>query len=87
VSLLDVDSKKLLQDFIPYGALPEDLPRGVLNGSKPLQFGEAIFETPPTDFRECAKVLRRPILNHLANAAGLASSPYFDAAGSYTLEL
>jgi hypothetical protein len=87
VSLLDVDSKKLLQDFIPYGAFPEDLPCGVLSGSKPLQFGEAIFETAPTDFHECAKVLRRPILNHLANAAGLASSPYFDAAGNYTLEL
>jgi len=87
VSLLDVDSKKLLQDFIPNGARPEDLPCGVLSGSKPLQFGEAIFETAPTDFRECAKVLRRPILDHLANAAGLASSPYFDAAGNYALEL
>jgi hypothetical protein len=29
----------------------------------------------------------QPILTHLANTAGLPSSPYFDASGDYTLKL
>lgn len=51
-----------------------------------LSFGETIFETAPTDYREAAKLLK-PVLDHLANAAGLASSPYFDADGNYLLKL
>jgi hypothetical protein len=66
-------------------ALPEDLPCGVLNRNH-LEFGSASFETVPPDPNACTKLLR-PILTHLANAAGLYSSPYFDADGNYTLKL
>jgi len=38
----------------------------------------ALFETDPPDLNAGAKLLR-PILSHLSNAAGLNSSPYFDA--------
>jgi hypothetical protein len=80
VSLFNVEGMRLLQDFIGT-ALPEDLPRGNLD--RPLlQFGQAIFETIPSDYNEGAKSLK-PILAHLANAAGLPSSPYFDAKGNY----
>jgi hypothetical protein len=50
-----------------------------------LHFVETIFETVPTDDKDAAKQLR-PTLDHLANAAGLASSPNFDAPGNYTLK-
>ena len=49
-----------------------------------LHFVETIFETVPTDDNESARRLR-VTLDHLANAAGLASSPNFDAMGNYTL--
>jgi hypothetical protein len=84
ISLINVQGAKLLQDFMPYGAIPEDLPCGDLDRSQ-LDFGQTIFETLPPDYNEAAKALRRPILTHLANAAGLHSSPYFDAAGNYVL--
>jgi hypothetical protein len=74
----------LLQDFIG-SALPEDLPCGVLDRNH-LEFGSALFETVPPDLNAGAKLLR-PILSHLANAAGLNSSPYFDADENYTLKL
>jgi hypothetical protein len=38
----------------------------------------------PRDYNEAAKALRT-ILTHLANAAGLHSSPYFDTGGNYLL--
>lgn len=83
ISLIDVQGMKLLRDFIPQGAILHDLPCGDLDRNR-FDFGQAFFETPPPDYNEAAKALR-PILMHLANAAGLHSSPYFDAAGNYTL--
>jgi hypothetical protein len=83
ISLINVQGTKLLQDFIPYGAIPHDLPRGDLD-RRHFDFGQATFETPPHDYNEAARALR-PILMHLANAAGLHWPPYFDAAGNYAL--
>jgi len=83
ISLIDVQGMKLLRDFIPHGALLEDLPCGDLDRNL-FDFGHAIFERLPSGYNEGARTLR-PILTHLANAAGLPSSPYIDAAGNYTL--
>lgn len=82
-TLIDVKGKRLLQNFIG-NALPEDIPFDVLSRAS-LQFGEAIFETVPVNYNESAKLLR-PILIHLANAAGMSSSPYFDDDGNYTVK-
>ncbi len=83
ISLVRVQGTKLLRDFIPHGALLEDLPCGDLSRDQ-LNFGCALFEKLPSDYNEAAKALR-PVTTHLANAAGLPSSPYIDAAGNYTL--
>jgi hypothetical protein len=45
-------------------------------------FGEVIFETVPTNRPECASIVR-PILDQIANAGGLATSPIFDDQGRY----
>jgi hypothetical protein len=82
VSLAKVHGMTLLQDFIGT-ALPFDLPGPDLDRDL-FHFGVAIFETTPSDYNEGAKRLK-PILSHLANAAGLHSSPYFDENGNYTL--
>jgi phage baseplate assembly protein W len=82
ISLINVQDTKLLRDFPPFGALWEDLPCSDLDRNQ-FDFGHAIFETLPSNYNEAGKALR-PILNHLANAAGLPSSPYIDAAGNYT---
>jgi hypothetical protein len=82
VSLLDVEDRELVQGWIPSGAFPEDLPSATLTRAR-YQFGECVFESTPEGEQECATRLR-PILDHLANAAGLATSPCFDAAGNYT---
>ena len=82
VSLLDVENRELLQVRIPGGAFPEDLPSGTLRRAR-YQFGECVLESVPEDERDCA-VRLRSILDHLANAAGLATSLSFDAAGHYT---
>jgi hypothetical protein len=83
LSLINVAGVKLLQDFVPRGAIPQDLPCGDLDRNH-LDFGQIMFEGMPANYNEAAKALR-PILTHLANAAGLHSSPYFDDAGNYTL--
>jgi tetratricopeptide (TPR) repeat protein len=83
VSLLHVRGTILLPDFIPRGALIGDLPSNELDRNS-YNFGQVIFKTMPQNYNEAAKALR-PILTHLANAAGLQSSPYFDAAGNYAL--
>jgi len=83
VSLVNVQSMKLLRDFAPRGALLVDLPCSNLDRNS-YDFGHATFTTPPRNYKEAATNLR-PILTHLANAAGLHSSPYFDAAGNYEL--
>jgi hypothetical protein len=80
--LLDVEGRELLHGPIVGGAFPEDLPSGTLTRAR-LQFKECIFDSMPTDDQECAQLLR-PILDHVANAAGLTTSPCFDAAGNYT---
>ena len=82
VSLASVKDMRLLQDFIGT-AFVEDLPYGLLTEDV-LGFGEAIFDEVPKDDNESAKKLL-PILSHLANAAQLAASPYFDAEGNYLL--
>jgi hypothetical protein len=82
VSLLDIENRELLHVRILGGAFPEDLPSGILGRAR-YQFGECVFESAPEHERECATRLRS-ILDHLANAAGLATSPCFDAAGNYT---
>lgn len=81
VSLLDVENRELLQGQIVSGAFPEDLPSATLTRAR-YEFGETVFESTPENEQTCAKRLR-PILDHLANAAGLAASPSFDAAGNY----
>jgi hypothetical protein len=83
ISLINVQGTTLLQDFVPSGAIPQDLPSSDLDRNQ-YDFGHATFETLPHDYNEAGKCLR-PILTHLANAAGLHSSPYFDATGNYTL--
>jgi hypothetical protein len=84
VSLLRVKGMRLIQNFVTDSIL-EDLPYGKLTENK-LHFGDAIFETVPTDDNETAKILD-PILTHLANASGLPSSPYVDVNGNYTLKI
>jgi len=79
-SLVDVKGKQLLQ------GVPND-PRfrsAVLNHDQ-YHFIETIFENIPTDANDAAKQLRAT-LDHLANAAGLPSSPYFDESGHYHLQ-
>jgi hypothetical protein len=82
VSLIGVEGKELLQ--APIGsAFWEDLPSATLTHAR-LRFAESVFDEMPADYKACAKLLR-PILDHLANASGLASSPYFDAEGNFTV--
>jgi hypothetical protein len=83
VCLIDVQGMTLLQGPFEVGAFPEDLPSATLNRAR-LPFGGCVFGSVPTDDPACAKALK-PILDHLANAAGLAASPLFDAAGDYIL--
>ncbi len=47
-----------------------------------LHFVEAVFESIPVDLKECGQTLR-PVLEQLANTAGLASSPSFDDSGKW----
>ena len=84
ISLVSVKGTRLLQDFIN-NVIPEDLPFGALN-EECLHFSPAIFETVPTEDNESAKSLY-PILGHLANTAGLAAPPNFDAEGNYTAKI
>ncbi|MBW8078817.1 MAG: TIR domain-containing protein [Gallionella sp.] len=84
VSLASMEGVSLLQDF-KGTAFAEDIPCGRLNRDR-LPFGQVILESVPPDGRATAQALK-PILTHLANAAGLASSPYSDEDGNYTLDL
>ncbi len=83
-SLIGIKGMRLLQDFIG-NALPEDIPFAPMSDEM-LRFDEAILETASTTYSECAISLR-PLLTHLANAADLPSSPYFDSEGNYLLKL
>lgn len=84
VGLANMKGVLLLQDF-KRNAFAEDIPCGQLNRDR-LPFGLNVFESVPLDDRATARVMK-PILTHLANAAGLAASPYFDEGGNYTLDL
>ncbi|HTD58185.1 MAG TPA: hypothetical protein VK672_04765, partial [Solirubrobacteraceae bacterium] len=81
VSLLDVKDRELLHGAFPTNAFPEDLPSATLTRAR-YEFGECVLKSAPEGEQECATSLR-PILDHLANAAGLATSPCFDADGTY----
>jgi hypothetical protein len=83
VSLAGVKTMRLLQDFIGTAVI-EDLPYGHMTEDV-LCFGHVVFDEVPADDNESAKKLL-PLLNHLANTAQLASSPYFDEKGNYTLK-
>ena len=85
MSMIEVAGKTLLRDFVFAGAFAEDFMANVLRGSGPMQFGEAIIDVLPQDNRDVARLIKRPILDHLANAAGLVGAPYFDSDGNYTL--
>lgn len=84
VSLANMDGVRLLQNF-KGNAFAEDIPCGHLNRNR-LPFGLIVLDSVPPDDGATARALR-PILTHLANAAGLAASPYFDERGNYTLDL
>jgi hypothetical protein len=81
-SLVGVANMRLLTDFIS-NALPEDIPGELLSRSQ-FTFAESILDAVPTNYIDCAKQLKAT-LDHLANAAGLTASPYFDPDGNYTL--
>jgi len=80
-SLVGVKGMKVLRDFVPAGALWEDMPSTTLIQDQ-YHFVETIVDSIPANDRETAMQLRGT-LNHIANAAGLASSPSFDASGNY----
>ncbi|MFX1803096.1 toll/interleukin-1 receptor domain-containing protein [Paraburkholderia sp. A1RO-5] len=84
VSLANMQGVRLLQDF-KGSAFAEDIPFGQLNQDR-LPFGQVVLEAVPPDYRATARVLK-PILTHLANAAGLAAPPNFDEDGNYKLDL
>jgi len=83
VSLAGVQRMRLVQDFIRT-AFSEDLPCAILTDNV-LSFANVSFEQVPADDNESANRLL-PILEHLANAAQLATSPYFDEHGNYQLK-
>jgi hypothetical protein len=82
-SLANVNNMRLLHDFIPTNALAEDMPQGRLTQNR-YDFVEAIIDAVPASVSQCARQIKS-LLNHVANAAGLTASPYFDAEGNYQL--
>ncbi len=83
-SVLGVNGARLIKEVM-IGAHLEDLPRTELVVDK-LHFEGVVFETVPADANESAKILR-PLLSHMANAANLPTSPFFDADGNYNLKI
>lgn len=79
VSLIHASGMRLLRDFTR--GFPEDVPVELLQFDQ-IHFNEAVLDKIPDDYRVCARMLS-PLLSHMANAAGLRSSPYFDADGTY----
>jgi hypothetical protein len=84
-SFVGVKDARMLHDFLGQGALMVDVPQNTLTRQS-YNLVESIFEQIPQDDAARAKGLRAT-LDHLANAAGLATSPYFDENGNYTLKL
>jgi hypothetical protein len=85
VSLVRARGVQLIHDFVPHGAMLEDLPSGRLADDQ-FAFVETILESVPKDGRDAAGSLRIT-LDHLANAAGLPTSPHFDDQGIYLLKV
>jgi hypothetical protein len=85
VSLVGCRGARLVHDFAPHGAIPEDLPCGVLALDQ-YALIESVWETLPQDGAKAAATLK-VTLDHLANAAGLAEAPYFDDAGRCQMKL
>ena len=81
-SLVGVRGKRFLQGFP--GGWPVDS-RSVTLTQDQFHFVETIFENVPQDRNDAARQLRAT-LDHLANAAGIPSSPYFNENGDYTLD-
>jgi hypothetical protein len=81
-SLVGVKGMKVLKEFVPVGALWGDMPSTALTQDQ-YHFVETIVDSVPANDREAAVQLRGT-LDHIANAAGLASSPSFNASGTYT---
>lgn len=65
--------------------VPDQDPATVLERDQ-LHFAEVIFEEVPTDNQSCASAVR-PMLDQLANTAGHASTPHFNAAGRCLLPI
>lgn len=84
-SIANVRNMRLLHDFIPTNAFAEDMPQRRLNQTR-YDFVEATIENVPQSVGDCAKQIKG-LLNHIANLAGLQTSPYFDAQGNYELNL
>ncbi len=55
-------------------------------GRDVLYLVEGLLETIPGNDAECGAALR-PMLDHIANAAGKSGSPFFDADGNYILKI
>ena len=81
-SLASIKKMRLLQDFIST-ALPEDIPGPWLDRDQ-YNFAESFINAVPANPVDSAKHLKFTI-DHLANAACLTTSPYFDSDGNYTL--
>jgi hypothetical protein len=81
-SLTGVNHMRFLHDFIA-NVIPEDIPGPRLTREQ-FTFAESWIETAPVSIIESGRALR-PTLDHMANAAGLVTSPYFDSDGNYEL--
>jgi hypothetical protein len=81
LSLVRAKGVRLIHDFIPQGALPEDMPCGIIDKDQ-LSFIETVLEDTPANEADTAVRLRLT-LDHLANAAGLSAAPYFAEDGRY----
>jgi hypothetical protein len=82
-SLICAEGMRLCQDFLANAWF--DIPFRLLDRDC-LYFGETLLNDVPCSDNESAKQLK-PILDHIANTSGLASSPYFDNEGNYTLKI
>ena len=82
VTLANVKGFQFLQQQMA-GSFMEDMPGGLLDRDQ-CHFVDAVFETVPAGYQECARQLRAT-LDHMANAAGLPASRHFDENGNYTL--
>lgn len=80
-SLLDVKGQTIRQCAPSRFSFPEDTPPAPLR-SEQVYFVDSVFQNVPIDEATAAHGLRAT-LNHMANAAGLASSPLFDDERNY----